>query len=67
MEHLNIGIESIEVNDIKGRGFSQEARFRRVWRLGLGGGGRSGCIDSGSVGDILRSVWVGFEVIVWWF
>lgn len=44
-------------------GFSQEARFRgmRVQE------GSVGCIDSGSVGDILRSVWVGFEVIVWWF
>ncbi len=57
MEHLNTGIEGVEVDDIKGEGFSQEGRFR----------GRSGCIDSGSVWDILRSVGVGFEVIVWWF
>lgn len=40
MEHLNTGIEGIEVNDIKGRG--------SVRRLGLGGygvglGGGVGC------------------------
>lgn len=40
MEHLNTGIESMEVNDIKGRD--------SVRRVGLGGegsvGSRSGCI-----------------------
>jgi hypothetical protein len=60
MEHLNTGIEGIEVNDIKGRGLGGEGSVGVGW-------GRSGCIDSGSVGDILGSVWVGFEVIVWWF
>lgn len=34
MEHLNTGIESMEVDDIKGRG--------SVRRLGLGGEGRLG-------------------------
>lgn len=39
-------------------GFSQEARFRGM-RVQEGSvGGRSGCIDSGSVWDILRSIWI---------
>lgn len=36
MEHLNTGIEGIEVDDIKGRG--------SVRRVGLGGEGLVGCI-----------------------
>ena len=59
MEHLNTGIEGIEVDDIKGEGFSQEGRFRGMRVQEGSAGGRSGCIDSGSVWDILRSVGVG--------
>jgi hypothetical protein len=57
MEHLNTGIEGVEVNDIKGEG-----SVRRLglggYGMGLGGEGRLGCIDSGSVWGILRSVWI---------
>lgn len=59
MEHLNTGIEGMGVDDIKGEGFSQEGRFRGMRVQEGSAGGRLGCIDSGSVWDILRSVGVG--------